>query len=444
MINKIKVASLTNGMGIGGTAREIISLNKRLNKDFFDHFVISLGSKDDVRAKSIDEKKIFFLSDPKEIARTLDENKIDIVYTHRHGRNELAHDAIAKEMDGRISLLEMNTFSVRDYGYFGQRCDKHVFVSKTNLVKYCVQNNIRFDFKKHKTIYGLIDCEGWQSNLPSELDIKEYKAKLGLEGSFVIGRMARAVMEKWDDEMLIMWKRLSKINPKVKFLICGVPEKRKKILLSVGTSENLVILEPTTSDKELALFYSAIDVYVHDSQIGECWCSTIEEAMIFRKPIVVKSTPFPKHLFGRTHTKDNGQIEQVKNNENGFVVTNGAAMASAVDYLSNHSEEVARMGEKNYKEVTEKSDAKIGIKTFEKVFIESILDKNIDLSPQILEYYNSNKFFPDENTIRNWFKEYYRRLEDVYGKEHFDSVLEKTWLYYLKYKRKIETLLKNL
>ena len=444
MINKIRVVSLTNGMGLGGTAREIISLNKRLNKDFFDHFVISLGSKDDVRAKSIDENKIFFLSDPKEIARILNENKIDIVYTHRHGRNESVHDAIAKEMDSKISLLEMNTFSVLDKGYFGQRCDKHVFVSKTNLVKYCVQNNIDFDFKKHKTIYGLIDCEGWQNNLPSELEIKEYKTKLGLEGSFVIGRMARAVMEKWDDEMLIMWNRLSKINPKVKFLICGVPENRKKLLLSAGNKENLIILEPTTSDKELALFYSSIDVFVHDSQIGECWCSTIEESMIFHKPVVVKSTPFPKHLFGRTHTKDNGQVEQVKNNENGFVVTSGAAMAKAVDYLSNHPEEVVRMGEKNYKEVTEKSDAKIGIKTFEKVFIESILDKNIDLSPQILEYYNSNKFFPDENAIRNWFKEYYKRLEGIYGKEYRDSVLEKIWLCYLTSERKFETLLKKI
>ena len=442
MISKIKVASLTNGMGIGGTAREIVSLNKRLNKNFFDHFVISLGSKEDVRAKSIDENKIFFLSDPKEVAAVLKENEISVVYAHRHGRNEPAHDAIAKEIDDKISLLEMNTFSVLDKGYFGQRCDKHVFVSKTNLLKYCAQNNIQFDFKKHKTIYGLIDCEGWQNNMPSELEIKEYKTKLGLEGSFVIGRMARPVMEKWDDEMLVMWRRLSKINPKVKFLICGVPEKRKKLLLAAGTSENLVILDPTSSDKELALFYSAIDVFVHDSQIGECWCSTIEESMIFRKPVVVKTTPFPKHLFGRVHTKDNGQIEQVKNNENGFVVKSGAAMAVAVDYLSNHPEEVARMGEKNYKQVTGKSDAKIGIKTFEKVFIESMLDKNADLSPQILEYYNSNDFFPDENSIKSWFEEYYRRLKDVYGKKYHDSILEKIWLNYLTYKRKLETLLR--
>ncbi len=443
MINKIRVASLTNGMGIGGTAREIVTINKNLNKEFFSHLVISMGPKDDVRSKLVDSDKIFFISDPKEISNFLEENKIDILYVHRHGRNEPTYDAVAKEISGRVALLEMNTFSALDKGYFGQRCDKHVFVSQTNLLKYCVQNNFDFDFRKYKTVYGLVNCQHWQENMPTEAEVKDYKAKLGLEGSFVIGRAARPVMEKWDDEMLVMWKRLGKMNSKIKFLIYGVPEERKKLLLAAGTPENLVMLDTTSSDKELGLFYSSIDVFVHDSQIGECSCSTIAEAMFFKKPVVIKSTPFPRFVLGRSHTKDNGQIEQIKNGDNGFVVTSGAAMAKAVEHLHNHPEEVARMGEKNHKEVVEKYDGKLGIKTFEKIFIESVLDKKIELPSNILAYYNSNSFFPDESTVRAWFKEYYRRLEDIYGKEYPDSVLEKIWLCYLKYKRKTETVLKK-
>ena len=311
MINKIRVASLTNGMGMGGTAREIITMNKCLNEEFFSHFVISMGSKDDAMAKFIDSDKIFFISGPKEIARTLEENNINVVYAHRHGRNELHYDAVAKEISDRVALLEMNTFSVLDKGYFGQRCDKHVFVSQTNLLKYCVQNSIEFDFKKLKTVHGLVNVEHWQENLPTEAEVKEYKAKLGLEGSFVIGRVARPVMEKWDDEMLVMWKRLSKMNSKIKFVIYGVPEERRKMLLAAGAPENLIMFKSTASDKELGLFYSAIDVFVHDSHIRECSCSTIAEAMFFKKPVVVKSTPFPRFTFGKSHTKDNGQIGQI-------------------------------------------------------------------------------------------------------------------------------------
>ena len=444
MLNKIKVASLANDMGIGGTARQIITIDKYLNKDIFEHFIISLGSKNDVRAKFIDNRKIFFVSDPKEVARILKDNDVNILYAHRHGRNESAHDEIVKEIGEEVVVLEFNTFSVKDDGNFGRRCDKHVFISQTNLLKYCVQNNIEFDFKKHKTVYGLIDRERWQENAPTEMEIKDYKAKLGLEGSFVVGRAARPVIEKWDDEILVMWKRLSKMNSKIKFLAYGVPKAQKKLLLAAGTLANLIMLEPTVSDKELALFYSAIDVFAHDSQIGECFCGTITEAMFFKKPVVVKSTPFPRFVLGRSHTKDNGQIEQIKNGANGFVVTCGAAMAEAVDYLYNHQEEAAQMGEKNHREVLEEYDAKIGIKTLEKIFIESMLDKENNLSSNILAYYNSNNFFPDEGSIGGWFKEYYRRLEDVYGKEYHDSILEKSMLYYLTYKRKVETLLNKI
>ncbi len=444
MIDKIRVASLTNGMGLGGTAREIITMNKRLNEKFFSHFVISMGSKDDAMVKFIDSDKIFFISDPKEIARTLEEKNINVVYAHRHGRNEPHYDAVAKEISEKIAVLEMNTFSVLDKGDYGQRCDKHVFVSQTNLVKYCVQNNIKFDFKKLKTVYGLVNVEHWQENLPAEAEIKEYKAKLGLTGSFVIGRVARPVMEKWDDEMLVMWKRLSKINPKIKFVIYGVPEERVKMLLAAGAPENLIMFKSTVSDKELGLFYSAIDVFVHDSHIGECSCSTIAEAMLFKKPVVVKSTPFPRFTLGKSHTKDNGQIEQIKNGVNEYVVESGAAMAKAVDDLYHNPQTAAQMGEKNHREVLEKYDARIGIKTFEKIFIESALDKNNQLAPQILDFYNSNNFFPDENSIKSWFHEYYRRLADIYGQEYPDSVLEKAFLYYLRYKRKFQTLLKKV
>ena len=92
----------------------------------------------------------------------------------------------------------------------------------------------------------------------------------------------------------------------------------------------------------------------------------------------------------------------------------------------------------------EKYDAKIGIKTFEKIFIESVLDKKIDISSDVLAYYNSNNFFPDENSIKGWFEEYYRRLKYVYGNEHPDSVSEKILIYYLTCKRKVNTLLKKL
>lgn len=443
-MDKIRIASLTNDMGIGGTARQIITLDRYLNKDIFEHITISLSAQDDARSKFLDNnKKIYFTSNPKEIGRILKDNNINVLYAQRHGRNEPLHDAIAKEIGAEVAVLELNTFSIKDKG-FGSRCQKHIFVSQTNLVKYCQHGNLDFDFKKHKVVYCLVDSNNFTSKLPTESEIEEYKNQLGINGCQVIGRSARPVIEKWDDEMLIMWKKLSEMNPRVKFLIYGVPESKKKLLESAGKKENLIMLELTDSDKKLGLFYSAIDVYIHDSQIGECFGGTTVEAMLFKKPAIVMSTPFPKRALGRSHTRDNGLVEQIKNGENGYVVKNGTAMARAVADLLQKPELIEKMGLNNYDEVKNKYDVSIGIKTLEKIFIEAVLDKNITLPEKVLNYYNSLKFYPDENEIKDWFSGYYFRLDDVYGKEYRNSVFENALIFYLRYKRKAKTLLKRL
>ncbi len=435
---------MTDDMGWGGTGRQIITLDKYLNKDIFEHFIISFSSVKDVWSKFAEKQNVFYISDPKEIAGFLRKNNISLVYAHRHGKNEPAYDRIAEAIGGGIGILEMNTFSVLDPGSYGVKCDKRIFISKTNVVKYCKHSNVKFDFKKHKVVYALVNTNNFISKSPTDQDLEEYKNQLGITGCPVIGRIARPVIEKWDDEMLIMWKKLSKINPKVKFLIYGVPESKKKLLESAGLKENLIMFEQTDSDKKLGLFYSAIDILIHDSQIGECFGGTTVEAMLFKKPAIVMSTPFPRHALGRVNTRDNGLVEQIKNGENGYVVKNGSAMAYAVADLLLKPELIKKMGQNNYDDVKNRYDVSIGIKTLEKTFIETILDKNAVLSEGILNYYNSLAFFPNENEIRNWFSGYYLSLENVYGKEYRNNVYENAMIFYLRGKRKARTLLKRL
>lgn len=444
MTDKIQIASLTDDMGWGGTGRQIVTLDKYLNKDFFEHIIISFSPQKDVWSKFVDKQNVHFISDPAEIADLVVKKNINLLYAHRHGRNEPLYDKIAEAINRNVGITELNTFSVLDRGSYGVRCDKRIFVSKTNVLKYCRQNNIKFDFKKHKVVYCLVNIDNFVSKSPTDAELDEYKRQLGISGCPVIGRIARPVIEKWDDEMLVMWKKLSKINPRVKFLVYGVPDTKKKLLESAGRKENLIMFEQTDSDKKLGLFYSAIDIYIHDSQIGECFGGTTVEAMLFKKPAVVMSTPFPGHIFGRSYTRDNGLVEQIKNGENGYVVKNGTAMAHAVADLLQKPKLLNKMGQNNYDAVINKYDVSIGIKTLEKIFIESILEKNVSLSERVLNYYNSLRFYPDENDVRNWLTEYDLRLENVYGKEYRNNVLENAFIFYLRSKRRAKTLLKSL
>ncbi|EKD94621.1 MAG: glycosyl transferase group 1 [uncultured bacterium] len=251
-------------------------------------------------------------------------------------------------------------------------------------------------------------------------------------------------MGKWDDMTILMWKKLCKINNKIKFIVYGVPDCRKKMLEKIGISNNLIMLDSTSSDYELSLFYNSIDVLVHISPIGECSSAAIDEAMLFKKPVIVNSTPFPKYTFFRSHTRDNGQLEQVTNGKNGYIVKNATAMAKAIDKLSKDSVLVKEFGNINYKKVLNNYDAKIGIKTLEKIFLESVLDKGKKLSNYILKYYDSLKFYPDKNMIDEWFEKYDKVLCDVYCIECQDTNIEKIKGSLLKVKRKLKSFISRV
>ncbi|MEK7165310.1 MAG: glycosyltransferase family 4 protein [Patescibacteria group bacterium] len=441
MNGKPKICSVVSDLGIGGTARQLVTMDKYLNKDFFEHFVVSIGSADNTRVKDLDLKKVFFVKNAKEAAEIIRNNQFDAVYFQRHGRNEIAHDILVSEIPKNILVVEMNTFSAYDSGPFGKRCDIHVFVSSVNILKYLKQNNLSFNFDSQKVVYGLVDTANFKKNIPTQFEIDQFKNKYGLKGHFIIGRLARPVLGKWDDRTIIFWRRISRLNTNIKFLIYGVPEEKKEKLIEAGNSANLIILEPTSSDKELALFYTSINTLVHLSPIGECNCGAIAEAMMFGKAIVVTSTPFPRRTLGRVHTRDNGQIEQIKNGENGFVVNNALTMAEAVDYLSCNPEVVKKMGYANKIEVENKYNATIGIKTLEKIFLDGVERKGKELTPEVKQYSNGLKYYPDQKLITYWFAEYYKRLNDVFGKGRF-SLVDCFSSFYFILSRKFNTLLR--
>lgn len=441
MIEKVKICSIVNDLGVGGTARQLVTIDKYLNKDFFEHLIISLGSQDNARVKYLDDQRIFFVNNVSEVIDAIKANQVNVAYFHRHGRPEKLHDAIALAMPDNVLMVELNTFSVFDPGAFGRRRDLQIFVSRTNLLKYLRQNKLPFNFNIQKVVHGLVDLSNFKKNLPTDKEKSEYRKKYGLDGFFVIGRLARPVLGKWDDRIFIFWKHLCYFNKKIKFIIYGVPEEKRKILLESGLADNLIILEKTCSDKELSLFYETIDTLVHLSPIGECSCGAIAESMLFGKSIVVTSTPFPKHVFFRTHTKDNGQIEQIKNCENGYVVNSALAMAKAVDYLSKNVKLRERMGATNQFEIANKYDVVIGIRTLEKAFIEGLRRKNQSVSQQLLDYASGLSYYPTKDDIETWFLEYKKRLNDLYSKRSF-NFFDQLYYIFLILLRKIKSFIR--
>ena len=440
MANKIRIASLAGELGIGGTARQIITIDKYLDRNAFEHFIVLPRSVEGERINDLDQSRLIFVDDYADVSDSLVRHGIDVLYIHRHGRNQPEHDVIAGALPDSIALMELNTFSAFDGGIFGRRCDKHIFVSKTNVLKYLVQNRLKFDFNKQGVVHALIDADHFLSCRPSDSELAEYKRRLGLEGRFVIGRIARPVMGKWDDKTIAFWRQASQADPRLKFLIYGVPQEKKRLLEDSGSADNLIMMEPTYDDKELALFYSAIDVLIQMSPIGECSCGTIAEAMLYGKPIIATQTPFPRVALGRTHTRDNGQIEQIDDGYNGFIVKTAAGAAHAVRELAGNPKLADDFGKKNIAEVLNKYDAKIGIKTLEKIIIDACLEKGKELSADILAYYGGLKYYPDEREIGDWLDGYWIRLKKVHCPDCRDPISDRMAYLGQAAKRKLATL----
>lgn len=441
-MSKIKVASLVNDFGLGGTPRQIVTLDKYLNKDIFEHVVIGLNSNDNTRRDHFSGKNIFSCRTPAEVVQVLSSQQVEVLHVHRHGRNEPAHDEVARLWGPTKQLVELNIFSAFDTGVFGQQCQKHMFPSATNVWKYCIQNGLEFDPTKHIAAFTLFDTANFAKHTPTSNQITALRQKWGAaKDAFVVGRLARPVMEKWDDETLIMWKKLSRCNPTAHFVALGVPESRQALLRSIGDAQRLTILPPTTSDQELALFYASIDVLAHASPIGECSSGTILEAMFFKKPVVVTSTPFPHTTGGRSHTPDNGQLDQIKNGVNGYVVQDGTAMAAALHHLSVNQQLVKTMGEQNARDVAEKFDVTVGLKTFEKTYLASAVQGGRVLTAAEQQYDNALAMYPSPQTTASWLSEYRHRLKDVYqggNNSLFDQLQLLSW----KIQKTIKRLLK--
>ena len=415
MSDKILIASLVNDFGLGGTPRQIVTVDTYLNKDIFEHIVIGLDSNDNARRKHFGRDNVFSCQTPEEVVGVLRAHNIDILHAHRHGRNEPSHDRIASLWGPDHIFMDLNIFSAYDPGVFGQYCQRHIFPSCTNVLKYCIQNNISFDADKHHVLYTLFDSAHFATYTCGSAERALYRQTRGIpESAFVVGRLARPVMEKWDDEMLLMWKKLSRSNRDIYFIALGVPDSRKKRLQAIGDSRRLVMLEPTTSDQDLALFYSSIDVLAHASPIGECSSGTLMEAMFFKKPIVVITTPFPRSAGRRDHTRDNGQVEQIQNGVNGYVVKDGAAMATALDRLFGESTLVQTMSEQNHREVLERYDVRVGIQTLEKIYLFSMRQKYASLTSTQQGYFDALTWYPAPTEIARWPSEYERRLTCVY------------------------------
>lgn len=412
-IHELAILEINTSFGYAGAQRTMISFCKYFNPRYFRVYAVSYGE-GGPREKDLQKMGVEYLIANYDISKIVSfakEKKIEIIHIHRSGRyNEFEyslmkalHDTLPKSV-----FIETNVF-----GEFDKMSDRlidcHLMKSKMMLNERFVKESEYFDFKRMKVIYNPVDSTLFEKFVLSPEEIIAYKKELGIKDTdFVIGRLGRPDIAKWGDLVLDMLPTLIKLVPNVKCILQAVPQSRSKKIKNSFLKKYCVLLPETSNESEVHRFYQTIDVLAHSSKIGEAFGNTLNEAMYWKKPVVVNSTPH----------RDNGQLEQIEHMTTGIIANFPETFARAIAYLATHTDEMRRMGENGRRKVTTEYNPQITTRRLEKVFIEKMLEKKEveELNSEVIQFYSDISNFPSEADIVAYREEYKKLTKCEFGR----------------------------
>jgi glycosyltransferase involved in cell wall biosynthesis len=399
MTKRISVLQISNQLGLGGTDSTLQLLATHLNKHYFEVFAagIQAGGPREQALRDCGIETLVAHGDFENLARFVRSHDIHVVHLH--------HCNVPSPILAGRKVALTHQFSTGLFPIAEEvRLSRLLFNSSRTLQKYLSTYQLKRIPENTEVIYNPIDLAritAAQSSLSVD-ELGHYRKSLGIAPQdFVIGRLGRADIVKWSDFLTEAYRLLVRTNPTIKMLIKTAPRSRIKSLVQ-EFGKNVVILPESSSLKDLALFFSAIDVYAHASKIGESFGVSIAEAMAFKKPVVVNSTP----------GADNAQIELVDNAKTGYVVNYPVTFAWALEKLKDDKGLRDQMGEAGYRKVQEKYSAEVVTSQYERILFD-MLDLADD--PAIQAYANSLVPPISHADIQRSFDDYQRRLNDTYG-----------------------------
>lgn len=409
---KINVLEVCSTLHYGGGQRNMVTFVKYLRQDIFS-ITVGVYADGGPLEKTLQELGIGVVVGHNRIEPLLDVVKneaIDILHIHRSGGEVAIETALiqgAKKINPNLVVVEKNVFGKYD-PTVASVMDCSLFQSMMHLnERYLPASGETFNFDKQKVFYNLVDGDEFSAYRASPAAIAEYRAKLGIRPTdFVIGKVARPVLEKWSDLLIDMVPYLVKEVPHAIIIIIGCPPSRIKRINRSRYKDLFRILPETDDQRALHLFYQTIDVLAHSSKIGECNGNTINEAMFWKKPVVVNSTP----------RKDNGQLEQVIHKVNGIVANTPPTFARALASLAADPAVREKMGQAGFDQVKKVNDSRFITKQLEKVFIEKMDEKSDLISLPMVSEYATVPYYPSETAIVRYQQEYHTRLGWEFGR----------------------------
>lgn len=373
VVMKTNILEVVNDFGIGGTERTMQVYCKYLDKNKFKVYACGFfyGGPREKFIRKYTSNMLIANGSSNKVINFIKNHNIQILHYHGISRNDKRKGSVEKVLSyckkNGIKTIETSPFSLFE-NKIDSLLDIRIFVSKASLLKFFWKYKNEQKKSKYLYLYNPIDLKDLKKYYLGEKERKLLREKMGVgEGEFVIGKVGRADFWKWSDEIIDVVPILLKSIPNLKIVIRALPKQKMSKIKKLGIYKYFILLPETSSEKEIAETYQMMDVMLHTSRIGECNSVAINEAMYFGLPVITNSTDFMQFT---VFDRDNGQVEIVRNKENGYVENSLKRMASRIIFLKDNPGFRKKIGFSSKKKVNDFFDAKKVIKKFEELIAE--------------------------------------------------------------------------
>lgn len=278
------------------------------------------------------------------LARWLRRHRVDVVQTHLIDGGLVG---VAAARLARIPLViltrhhtqEIEMVGTRVHGWVDRLLTKHAdrVVVLSHAVKTHMVSREGAPQDKIEVIYQGFDFERLSA---TDADRRRVRAELGLDGSFVIGCVARFFRTKGHPYLLAAARQLARDIPNLKVLLLGGGDRSAvEAMVAEQQLGDRVIFAGYRNDVPACM--RAMDVVVHPS-LTEAFCQTVVEALAAGAPLVTTNVA--------------AAPEVVTDGVNGLLVppADPPALAAAVMRLYRDSAAARRMADEGTRSVVER------------------------------------------------------------------------------------------
>lgn len=322
----MRVLTVVNSLSIGGTQRAAVNYALGMRRRGIEAAVLTYaggGSRE--AALGAGGVELFVTAageDWRQAAAAALGWRPEVVHIHRFGYpNRLETELLRVLKAEGARVVETNVFARYDWTEGGRLIDLHLLLNKWCLYKWRAWGGGAARAKAARVVPYAVDAE--TLHRAGDVERSTIRRELGVpEGRFLFGRVGQPARDKWSAETLTAFSAVVGRGEDIGLLLVGAPDE---LLAGIGAlppqvRARIVTRTPTSDDRQLAGYFSAMDGFLHTARIGESFGMVLCEAMACGVPVITLSTPL----------KDNGQLEVVGHRKGGLVALSAGALPAAM------------------------------------------------------------------------------------------------------------------